>query len=175
MTVIKISYANGSMIIDLEEFLSCRSIAKVRKLLKVIRCGHTPECEQQIKEFVQEWVESFEHIQQKKYMSITEYRQKVISAEKQIKCTMLEVERGKMELEIYQYLRDTHRKNTKIWKRYNEELKTQREKLKEPKSRLKEQKEELQYLKNLLRYRQSDFDKNIRNKEFYKKVLQIIT
>ena len=50
---LEIRYENGSMTVHLEEFLNIRSIAKVRRLLKLIRSSFTPECEQQIKEFVQ--------------------------------------------------------------------------------------------------------------------------
>ena len=38
-----------------------------------------------------------------------------------------------------------------------------------------EQKKELKELKFLLRSRQQSFDRNIRNKDFYKKVLENIT
>lgn len=46
---LEIRYENGSMTVHLEEFLNIRSIAKVRKLLKLIRSSFTPECEQQLK------------------------------------------------------------------------------------------------------------------------------
>lgn len=99
---LEIRYENGSMTVHLEEFLSERRIAKVRKLLKVIRSSFTPECEQQMKKFIQEQTEQFEQVQ-------------------------------------------------------------------------KEQKKELKELKFLLRSRQQSFDRNIRNKDFYKKVLENIT
>ena len=51
------------MTVHLEEFLSCRSITKVRKLLKVIRISFTPKCEQQMKEFILNWLEQFEQKQ----------------------------------------------------------------------------------------------------------------
>lgn len=60
---LEIRYENGSMTVHLEEFLNIRSITKVRKLLKLIRSSFTPECEQQIKEFVQDWIEQFEQKQ----------------------------------------------------------------------------------------------------------------
>ena len=53
---LEIKYEHGSMTIHLEEFLNCRSISKVRKLVKIIRSSYTPECEQQIKEFLQEFL-----------------------------------------------------------------------------------------------------------------------
>lgn len=37
MTDITIKYDHGQMLIHLEEFLSCRSISKVRKLIKLIK------------------------------------------------------------------------------------------------------------------------------------------
>lgn len=172
---LEIRYEHGSMTVHLEEFLSMRSISKVRKLLKIIRCSYTPECEQQLKEFVQEQIEQCEPKQQENQKYIIEYRQKAAFAEQQVKRTQLEIERLTMNLKKYQVLRDSHRKNTKIWKNCNTDVKKQREMLKEPRKRLKEQKAELQHFKNVLRSRQYDFDKNIRNKEFYKKVLKIIT
>mgnify|MGYP003171861256 CR=1 FL=1 len=60
---LEIRYENGSMTVHLEEFLSERRIAKVRKLLKVIRSSFTPECEQQMKEFIQEQTEQTEQVQ----------------------------------------------------------------------------------------------------------------
>ena len=60
---LEIRYENGSMMVHLEEFLNIRSITKVRKLLKLIRSSFNPECEQQIKEFVQEQTEQFEQVQ----------------------------------------------------------------------------------------------------------------
>lgn len=74
-----------------------------------------------------------------------------------------------------QLLRDSHRKNTKVWKNRNADVKKYRERLKEPRNTLKEQKKELKELKFLLRSRQQSFDRNIRNKDFYKKVLENIT
>ena len=74
---LEIKYEHGSMTIHLEEFLNCRSISKVRKLVKIIRSSHTPECEQQIKEFLQEWVEQYELRQKENSLYITGYEQKV--------------------------------------------------------------------------------------------------
>ena len=73
------------------------------------------------------------------------------------------------------FLRDSHRKNTKVWKNRNADVKKYRERLKEPRATLKEQNEELRNLKTLLWQRQKAFDCNVRNKEFYKKVMQEIT
>lgn len=76
---LEIRYENGSMTVHLEEFLSERRIAKVRKLLKVIRSSFTPECEQQMKEFIQEQTEQFEQVQKEHSIYIEGYTQKVKS------------------------------------------------------------------------------------------------
>lgn len=84
---LEIRYENGSMTVHLEEFLSERRIAKVRKLLKVIRSSFTPECEQQMKEFIQEQTEQFEQVQKEHSIYIEGYTQKVKYAEQQIRQT----------------------------------------------------------------------------------------
>ena len=50
---LQIRFENGSMVIHLKEFLDARNITNVRKLLKIIRRSYTPECEQQIREFIE--------------------------------------------------------------------------------------------------------------------------
>lgn len=122
---LEIRYENGSMTVHLEEFLNIRSITKVRKLLKLIRSSFTPECEQQIKEFVQDWIEQFEQKQLETERYITGYEQKVSYCQKQLRDAL--------------YTRDSYKKST------------------------------------LLRSYQSRYNSNIRNKDFYKKVLENIT
>ena len=172
---LKIKYENGSMIVHLEELLNCRSISKVKKLLKVIRCSYTPEGEQQIKEFVQSALEQFEQVQKEHSIYIERYMQKIRNAEQQIRQTKHIISQIQSDVSKLQFIRDSHRKNTKVWKNCNTDVKKQKECLKEPRETLKEQNEELKELKTLLKSRQHAFDSNIRNKEFYKKVLQIIT
>ena len=172
---LEIRYENGSMTVHLEEFLSERRIAKVRKLLKLIRSSFTPECEQQMKEFIQEQAEQFEQVQKEHSIYIEGYTQKVKYAEQQIRQTQHIISQIQTGVKNLQLLRDSHRKNTKVWKNRNADLKKQRERLKEPRNTLKEQKKELKELKFLLRSRQQSFDCKVRNKEFYKKVMQEIT
>lgn len=172
---LEIRYENGSMTVHLEEFLSERRIAKVRKLLKVIRSSFTPECEQQMKEFIQEQTEQFEQVQKEHSIYIEGYTQKVKYAEQQIRQTKHRISQIQTGVKNSLLLRDSHRKNTKVWKNCNADVKKYRERLKEPRATLKAQNGELKELKALLRSRQQSFDRNIRNKEFYKKVMQKIT
>ena len=172
---LEIKYENGSMTVHLEEFLNDRSITKVRKLLKVIRSSFNPECEQQMKEFIQEQTEQFEQVQKEHSIYIEGYTQKVRYAEQQIRQTKHIISQIQTDVAKLQFIRDSHRKNTKVWKDCNADVKKQRERLKEPRAILKAQNEELKELKALLRSRQQSFDRNIRNKVFYKKVLENIT
>lgn len=172
---LQIKFDNGLMVVHLEEFLDCRSISKVRKLLKIIRNSYNPECEQQIKEFVQDWIEQFEPVQKEHTLYIEGYKQKVRFAEQQVRSSQMNVKRAELKVKQCQNNRDSHRKNTKIWKSCNEEVKRMRAELKPPKNELKEQRNELQNLKILLWSRQKEFDSNVRNKDFYKKVLENIT
>ena len=172
---LEIRYENGSMTVHLEEFLSERRIAKVRKLLKVIRSSFTPECEQQMKEFIQEQTEQFEQVQKEHSIYIEGYTQKVKYAEQQIRQTKHCISQIQADVAKLQFIRDSHRKNTKVWKDCNTDVKQYRELLKEPRVTLKEQNEELRNLKTRLWQRQKAFDCNVRNKEFYKKVMQEIT
>lgn len=172
---LEIKYENGSMIVHIEELLNCHNISKVKKLLKVIRCSYTPECEQQIKEFVQEQTERFEQVQKEHSIYIESYMQKIRNAEQQIRQTKHVISQIQSDVSKLQFIRDSHRKNTKVWKNCNADVKEQRKFLKEPRETLKDQNKELKELKTLMKSRQHAFDSNIRNKEFYKKVLQIIT
>nr|DAQ34771.1 MAG TPA: hypothetical protein [Caudoviricetes sp.] len=144
---LEIKYEHGSMVIHLEKFLDCRNISKVRKLVKIIRSSFTPECEEQIKEYVQQEIEQFEQNQKENAKYIIGYTEKVKFCQKQLDNCI--------------YNRERYKQNSEGWKHYNDFVKQYRQELKE--------------LKTLLRSRQTVFDKNIKNKEFYRKVLEIIT
>lgn len=135
----------------------------------------TPVCEQQMKEFIQEQTEQFEQVQKEHSIYIEGYTQKVKYAEQQIRQTKHRISQIQTGVKNSQLLRDSHRKNTKVWKDRNADVKKYRERLKEPRTTLKEQNEELRNLKTRLWKRQKAFDCNVRNKEFYKKVMQEIT
>ena len=172
---LEIKYEHGSMVVHLEEFLSMRSMSKVRKLMKIIRCSYTPQWENVIREYIEQYIEQFECVQNEHRIYIEGYGQKVRYAEQQIMQTKRIISQIQDDVVKLQIIRDSHRKNTKVWKNCNADVKKQRERLKEPRETLKAQNEELKELKSLLRSRQAVFDRNARNKEFYKKVLKNIT
>lgn len=149
---LEIKYEHGSMVIHLENFLDCRNISKVKKLVKIIRNSYTPECEDKIREYVEQEIEQFEPKQQENQRYIIGYTEKVKFCQKQLDNALYNRN---------QYKKSTPRHKSDGWEHYN--------------SYVKQFRQEMREIKALLRSRQSDFDKNIRNKEFYKKVLQIIT
>ena len=149
---LEIRYENGLMIINLEEFLNIRSISKIRRLLKLIRSSFTPECEQQMKEFILNWYEQFEQKQLENERYITGYTEKVKFCQRQLNNALWNRS---------QFKKSTPSHKSNEWEYYNECVRQSRE--------------ELRKLKALLRSRQSDFDNNVRNKEFYGKVLENIT
>ena len=126
-----------------------------------------------LEEFLSE--RRFEQVQKEHSIYIEGYTQKVKYAEQQIMQTKHRISQIQTGVKNARFLRDSHRKNTKVWKNRNADVKKYRERLKEPRATLKEQNEELRNLKNLLWQRQKAFDGNVRNKEFYKKVMQEIT
>ena len=149
---LEIRYENGSMTVHLEEFLNSRSITRVRKLLKIIRSSYTWECEQQIKEFVQNWLEQFEQKQLENERYITGYEQKVSYCQKHLQSAMR--------------TRDNYKKSTPLyrsegWDKWNEAV--------------KEVRKELSELKKQLRFYESQRNNNIKNRNFYKTVLENIT
>lgn len=144
---LEIKYEHGSMVIHLEKFLDCRNISKVKKLVKIIRNSFTPECEDKIREYIEQEIEQFEPRQREISKYIVGYTGKVEFCQTQLDdCTANRNRCGR---------------KSNGWKHYNNHVKQFRQELKE--------------IKSLLRSRQSEYDRNIRNKDFYKKVLEIIT
>ena len=62
MTDLTIRYDNGQMIIHLEEFLACRNISKVRKLLKIIARSDTPEMTEQIQSHIEHRIKGLDDV-----------------------------------------------------------------------------------------------------------------
>lgn len=58
---LEIKYEHGSMVIHLENFLDCRNISKVKKLVK-IKNSFTPECEDKIREYVEQFRQEMREI-----------------------------------------------------------------------------------------------------------------
>lgn len=118
MTDITIKYDHGQMLIHLEEFLSCRSISKVRKLIKLINRSDNHDIVNQIKDHIQYRMEGLDNI-----TMITENR----------------IDRNKAEVNVqhWLYLRSQHKKGSNGYKHYMTNVKESRDTLKEKKADLR--------------------------------------
>lgn len=151
MTDITIKYEHGSMVVHLDNFLSDGKIAKVRKLLKLIRQSYTPECEEQIKEYLQCVVDKdkFHNNQMTRAGKITNIESNIYILEKRLKAATLNRNAFKKSTPI--------RKN-EDWEKWNERVNDCRESLKES--------------KKLLAVVNREYKQNIKNRAFFKKVMQ---
>lgn len=141
-----INYDNGSMVVHLEAFLDCRSISKVRKLVKLIPWNYNPDAVDKLKEYVEQQIEQFEPRMKEDANYYVGYKSKL--------------QFGEGELKKYLSYRDRLKRNTDSWKHYNELVKQFRQEVKE--------------IKALMKQRKTDFDQCVRNKAFYQKVLENI-
>lgn len=146
MTDITIKYEHGSMVVHLDNFLSDGKIAKVRKLLKLIRQSYTPECEEQIKEYLQCVVDKdkFHNNQMTLAGKITNIESNIYILEKRLKAATLNRNAFKKSTPI--------RKN-EDWEKWNERVNDCRESLKES--------------KKLLAVVNREYKQNIKNRAFF--------
>lgn len=143
MTDITIKYDHGQMLIHLEEFLLCRSISKVRKLIKLINRSDNPDIVNQIKDHIQYRMEGLDNI-----TMITENR---------IDRNKAEVKDAEMNVQHWLYLRSQHKKCSNGYKHYMTNVKESRDTLKEKKADL--------------RSAEKEYKDSIRDKEFFSKLL----
>lgn len=151
MTDITIKYDHGQMLIHLDSFLSDGKIAKVRKLLKLIRQSYTPECEEQIKEYIQCVTDKdkFHNNQVVLAGRITDIESNIYLLENRLKVATINRNRFKKSTPIHK---------NEDWERWNKQVNECRELLKESKKVLTEVNRE--------------YKQNIKNMVFYKKVMQ---
>ena len=129
MTDLIIKYDHGQMLIHLEEFLSCRKIAKVRKLLKLIERSETPELTEQIQSHIEKKLKGLEDIA-KTWATI------------HVRCKE-EVKQTEQELNRWVQLRSGYKKSSDGYKHYNENVKKSREELKKVKEKCETAKKNL--------------------------------
>ena len=137
MTDIEIKYEHGSMVVHLENFLSDGKITKVRKLLKVIRQSYTPECEDQIKEFVMQRITNKEQFHSD------------------------HVALAGATISRNAFKKSTPIHKNKDWEMWNEQVISIRESLRES--------------KKILTSVNREYKQNIKDRAFYKKVIEEIT
>lgn len=143
MTDLTIRYDNGQMIIHLEEFLACRNISKVRKLLKIIARSDTPEMTEQIQSHIEHRIKGLDDVGK-------------ISANQHVKFVET-VKQVEQEVDRLVQLRSRYKKKSDGWTHYNDRVKESRERLREVKTSMRNSKKE--------------FDDTIRDKKFFEKLL----
>ena len=146
MKDLEIKYDHGVMVIHLEEFLECRSISKVRKLVKVIQRSHTPELIEQMQQDVKEGVagaDAAARIAAKNTVNLTEKKKAL-----------------ERDIIMYKDMRSKFKKSQNGWDKYNKLLKRDRE--------------ELKATKQVLSSETRTFSECIKNKVFYEKLLSEI-
>lgn len=151
MTDVTIKYDHGQMLIHLDSFLSDGKIAKVRKLLKLIRQSYTPECEEQIKEYIQCVTDKdkFHNNQVVLAGRITDIESNIYLLENRLKVATINRNRFKKSTPIHK---------NEDWERWNKQVNECRELLKES--------------KKVLTAVNREYKQNIKNMVFYKKVMQ---
>lgn len=143
MTDLTIRYDNGQMIIHLEEFLACRNISKVRKLLKIIARSDTPEMTEQIQSHIEHRIKGLDDVGK-------------ISANQYVKFVET-VKQVEQEVNRLVQLRSRYKKKSDGWTHYNDRVKESRERLREVKASMRNSKKES--------------DDTIRDKKFFEKLL----
>lgn len=145
MTDLTIRYGNGQMIIHLEEFLACRNISKVRKLLKIIARSDTPEMTEQIQSHIEHRIKGLDDVGKISANQYVKYKEEE------------EVKQVEQEVDRLVQLRSRYKKKSDGWAHYNDRVKESRERLREVKASMRNSKKE--------------FDDTIRDKKFFEKLL----
>lgn len=159
MTELKITwnYGKGNMRIDADAFLSMRNIAKVRKLLKIIRKSDTPEQEKVLKDRIEQFLSATVGAKKAYANKAVEWGTRV--AEEQQK-----LEEIQSEFERVMVYRNAQTRNSSPWKYLNEQVK-------EVKNRVNQQKEKVRFAESQKREYMNNFKTVQRNEAFCKKLL----
>lgn len=149
MTDIKIKWSSGEMVVCVESFLSCRSIAKVRKLFRILNKVQpcTPDPEEVEKELCDYIKKKLSTVNSTYCKLITRYEE----CQKQIPVKT-------WELNALVAGRSRYKKGSEEYKLYSEQVKKCRE--------------DLKTLKQTERYALTEMKDLERNKRFYYTVLK---
>jgi hypothetical protein len=143
---LKIEYVNGVMIIHTDCFLGMRNIAKFKKLLKIIETSNTPEARDVLKNYITSYLAEVDE-------KLKEYEKKISSSN--VECMI-----ASQELQRLVERRSNYRKNTDMYKKCDELVKKQRK--------------DVAMWKTMFRQYKQRFKETQKNKEFYKKCLDLL-
>ena len=141
MEILQIKYENGSMSVNLEEFLGCRNITKFKKLVKLIHQSYTPDEIHKILNHIEQFNANYELDQKVTEQKITGYSQKVRFCEGQV--------------ELVTHSRDRYKRKSENWETFNDNLKGHRDELKK--------------MQQLLRSAKQEYNKRLKDKAFLDK------
>ena len=159
MTELNITWNDGKghMKVDADAFLAMHNVAKVRKLLKLIRGSSTPEQETVFKNHIEQYLSTL--VGMKKA-----YTNKAVEWGTRAEEEQPKLEKVQSELESVIAYRDGYKRSSPPWEHWNEQVK-------EVKDRVKQQKEKVRFAKEQKR----DYENNLkivqRNEAFCKKLL----
>lgn len=137
----------GEMKIVVQSFMEEQTVAKIRKLLNIIRTSYDQDAEQVIADFCKQWLSQYG------------VEQKILSnnhVDAKEKARQIEI-----DIVYNQRARERYKKNTEPYKQYTELLKTQRKALSD--------------VNRVARSSLTDFNRNQKVKVKYEKVLEIIS
>jgi hypothetical protein len=137
------------MTIHLEAFLECRKLSKVRKLVKIIRESYTPECLEQMQQFITDYLGDEEQFS----ADLRSLANKGVNARTKAKELEEPLNRAVNARKMY-------KRKSPQYERLNEQVKQYRKEI----------------AQNNAVYHSSvqQFNRMQRNREFYKKALEII-
>ena len=141
-----IKYINGQMFVCIDEFLNIRNIAKFKKLLKIIETSNTPEARDVLKNYITSY--------------LAEVDEKLKEYEKKISSSNVEYMIASQELQRLVERRSNYWKNTDMYKKCDECVKKQRK--------------DVAMWKTMFRQYKQRFKETQKNKEFYKKCLELL-
>lgn len=159
MTELKITwnYGRGNMQIDADVFLSMRNVAKVRKLLNIIRESDTPEQEKVLRDHIEQFLSATVGAKKAYANRAVDWGTRVVEEQQKL-------EKIQSELERVIAHRNVQTRNSSPWKYWNEQVK-------EIKSRVKQQKERVRFAESQKRDWTNNFKTVQRNEAFCKKLL----
>lgn len=143
---LKIKYHNGEMVILIDSFLNMRNITKFKKLLKIIDTSYTPEARDVLKDYITNYLATVD-------TRLKEYANEGVTARTEYK-------EQQILLETLVKSRDIYKKKSREYKYFAEKVKKQRERIR--------------HLKAVWKSQESYFNNTLKNKEFYKKCLDLL-
>lgn len=157
---IRYNYGRGTMRINADEFLSMRSTAKIKKLLKIIRESDTPEQEEAFMVYVKQLLSGMD--EKKRFHANA-------AVDWGTKASEREAELGTLQAELEKALayREAYKKNSTPWKLMGEAVKEAKGKVSDAKAKVRD-------AEGFKRMHMREFTRAEKEEAFYEKILSEI-